>query len=75
MKGGMARVPDINDEDIDVMMATNITGLIHMTQAVMAVFKRRPNGGVGDIINVGSIAGMSVATPCSIPCRVFRYSL
>lgn len=39
------------------MMRTNVTGLINMTQAVLPIFKRRPDGGAGDIINVGSIAG------------------
>ena len=41
------------------MFATNVTGLINMTQAIMPIFLQRPNGGQGDIINVGSIAGMS----------------
>lgn len=39
------------------MMATNVTGLINMTQAILPIFLRRPDGGRGDIINVGSIAG------------------
>ena len=39
------------------MFDTNVTGLINMTQAVLKVFKKRPEGGAGDIINIGSIAG------------------
>lgn len=39
------------------MFATNVTGLINMTQAILPVFKSRPDGGRGDIINIGSIAG------------------
>lgn len=54
---GVAKAPDITDEDIDIMFSTNVTGLIHMTQAVLSIFKQRPDGGAGDIINVGSIAG------------------
>jgi 3-hydroxy acid dehydrogenase/malonic semialdehyde reductase len=55
---GVARAPEIAEEDIGVMMATNVTGLINMTQAVLPIFRKRANGGSGDIINVGSIAGM-----------------
>lgn len=39
------------------MLRTNVTGLINMTQAVLPTFQARPDGGSGDIINVGSIAG------------------
>jgi len=41
------------------MVDTNFTGLVNMTQAVLPIFQGRPNGGSGDIVNVGSIAGMS----------------
>ncbi|KAJ9644594.1 hypothetical protein H2199_003557 [Coniosporium tulheliwenetii] len=49
--------PDIAPEDIDTMFATNVTGLINMTQEVLKIYKKRPDGGKGDIINIGSIAG------------------
>lgn len=39
------------------MFQTNVTGLINMTQAVLPVFLKRADGGQGDIINIGSIAG------------------
>lgn len=56
---GVARAPEIAEEDIDIMFATNVTGLIHMTQAILPVFlKRGSDGGAGDIINIGSIAGI-----------------
>ena len=42
---------------MNVMFNTNVNGLIHMTQAVLSIFKKRPDGGRGDIINIGSIAG------------------
>ncbi|KAI0176449.1 NAD(P)-binding protein [Hypoxylon sp. FL1284] len=54
---GVARAPEIAEDDMNVMFATNVTGLINMTQAVLAVYMKRPDGGRGDIINVGSIAG------------------
>lgn len=57
---GTAQAPNIAEEDIDVMLKTNVTGLINMTQAILPIFKGRPDGGAGDIINVGSIAGKYV---------------
>ncbi|CAI6100685.1 hypothetical protein V2G26_010682 [Clonostachys chloroleuca] len=55
---GVAKAPEIAEEDINVMFATNVTGLINMTQAVLPIFLKRNNGeGAGDIINIGSIAG------------------
>lgn len=54
----MAKAPDIAEEDLNVMFATNVTGLINMTQAILPMMLRRNNGeGAGDIINIGSIAG------------------
>ncbi|KAI0875971.1 hypothetical protein GGS24DRAFT_261013 [Hypoxylon argillaceum] len=54
---GVARAPGIAEEDVNVMFSTNVTGLINMTQAILPIFLRRPNGGSGDIINIGSVAG------------------
>ncbi|WEW57697.1 short chain dehydrogenase [Emydomyces testavorans] len=65
---GVARAPDIDREDIKVMFDTNVTGLINMTQAILPIFKKRPNGGRGDIINIGSIAGLEAYPGGSIYC-------
>ncbi|KAK3904946.1 hypothetical protein C8A05DRAFT_42045 [Staphylotrichum tortipilum] len=65
---GVARAPGIAEEDIDVMFQTNVTGLINMTQAVLPIFKARPDGGAGDIINIGSIAGREPYAGGSIYC-------
>lgn len=54
---GTDKAPDIAAEDIDIMFSTNVTGLVNMTQAILPIFKRREEGGRGDIINIGSIAG------------------
>lgn len=54
---GVARAPEIAEADMNIMFATNVTGLINMTQAVLPIFLARPDGGHGDIINIGSIAG------------------
>jgi len=50
------------------MFSTNVTGLIAMTQAVLPIFKSRPDGGRGDIINIGSIAGREPYQGGSIYC-------
>ncbi|KAJ9154951.1 NADP-dependent 3-hydroxy acid dehydrogenase 1 [Pleurostoma richardsiae] len=65
---GVAQAPHIAEEDMAVMFATNVTGLINMTQAVLPVFKGRPEGGAGDIINIGSIAGREPYPGGSIYC-------
>lgn len=50
------------------MLATNVTGLINMTQAILPIFKSRSEGGRGDIINIGSIAGRDPYPNGSIYC-------
>ena len=65
---GAAQAPDIKEEDINIMFATNVTGLINMTQAILPIFKKRSDGGRGDIINIGSIAGRDPYPNGSIYC-------
>jgi hypothetical protein len=50
------------------MFSTNVTGLIAMTQAILPIFLARPDGGRGDIINIGSIAGREPYQGGSIYC-------
>ncbi|KUI68289.1 hypothetical protein VM1G_04145 [Cytospora mali] len=65
---GVAKAPEIAEEDINIMFATNVTGLINMTQAILPIFKKRDNGGAGDVINIGSIAGREPYAGGSIYC-------
>jgi len=65
---GVAKAPEIAEEDIDIMFRTNVTGLINMTQAILPIFKARPDGGKGDIINIGSVAGREPYAGGSIYC-------
>ncbi|KAL4947922.1 hypothetical protein BDW69DRAFT_177492 [Aspergillus filifer] len=65
---GVAGAPNINPEDINIMFATNVTGLINLTQAVLPIFQKRSDGGRGDIINIGSIAGREPYPGGSIYC-------
>ena len=50
------------------MFNTNVTGLIAMTQAILPIFQKRPSGGQGDIVNIGSIAGREPYQGGSIYC-------
>lgn len=68
MVKGVAKAPDIEEEDMNIMFATNVTGLINMTQAVLPGMKRRLNGGSGDIINIGSVAGREAYAGGGIYC-------
>ncbi|KAI0538079.1 hypothetical protein GGR58DRAFT_318830 [Xylaria digitata] len=65
---GVAKAPEIAEEDVDIMFSTNVTGLINVTQAILPIFLRRPKGGSGDIINIGSIAGREPYAGGSIYC-------
>ncbi|KAG5929252.1 hypothetical protein E4U42_006510 [Claviceps africana] len=65
---GVARAPEINQDDMQIMFATNVAGLINMTQAILPLFQARGDGGHGDIINVGSIAGREAYPGGSIYC-------
>lgn len=68
---GVDQAPNIKADDINVMFATNVTGLINMTQEVLKIFKSKnggADGGKGDIINIGSIAGREGYAGGSIYC-------
>lgn len=68
MVRGVDKAPEIKDEDINIMFATNVTGLINMTQAILPIMKKRGESGAGDIINIGSIAGREPYPGGSIYC-------
>ncbi|KAL7267314.1 hypothetical protein RUND412_010106 [Rhizina undulata] len=63
---GVDKVGEISENDINVMMQTNVTGLINMTQAILPTMLAR--GGKGDIINIGSIAGREPYAGGAIYC-------
>jgi len=51
---GVEHVGDISEADIEGMFATNVFGLIAMTQLLVKEFKKKK---AGHVINLGSIAG------------------
>jgi len=75
---GIDRVGDISDKDIDAMFATNVLGLISLTQLLIKDFKAR---NAGHVINLGSIAGREPYAGGSVYCatkaavRAFTSSL
>lgn len=68
MVKGVDKAGDVREEDMTIMLDTNVTGLINMTQAVLKVMKKRGESGQGDIINIGSIAGRAGYPGGSIYC-------
>ncbi|KAI9509364.1 NAD(P)-binding protein [Russula earlei] len=75
---GIDRVGDIQEKDVDTMFATNVLGLISLTQLLIKDFKSR---NAGHIINLGSIAGREPYAGGSVYCaskaavRAFTASL
>jgi len=75
---GVEHVGDIADADIEGMFATNVLGLVSMTQLLVKHFKRKQSG---HIINLGSIAGRepyaggSIYTATKHAVRAFTSSL
>ncbi|ATY66117.1 Short-chain dehydrogenase reductase SDR [Cordyceps militaris] len=65
---GVETAGNIAEADISIMFDTNVTGLINVTQAVLPIFFARPDGGAGDIVNIGSIAGREPYAGGSIYC-------
>lgn len=68
---GYERAPDIPGTVIEDVWATNVTGLIQMTQEFLAVAKKRPGGGTGDVIMLGSIAGRDAYPGGSVSAKVY----
>jgi 3-hydroxy acid dehydrogenase/malonic semialdehyde reductase len=65
---GVERPPDVPLEVIQDVYATNVTGVINMTQAILPIFKSRSDGGKGDIIMIGSIAGREPYVGGTVSC-------
>ncbi|KAJ7940658.1 hypothetical protein B0H13DRAFT_1939185 [Mycena leptocephala] len=62
---GRDHVGDIDESVVDGMFATNVLGLIAMTQLLVKDFKAR---GKGHVINLGSVAGVEPYVGGSIYC-------
>ncbi|EIM89979.1 NAD-P-binding protein [Stereum hirsutum FP-91666 SS1] len=62
---GVDKVGSIADADIEAMFATNVLGLISITQLLVRHFKER---NAGHVINLGSVAGREPYQGGSIYC-------
>eukprot|EP00834_Sanchytrium_tribonematis_P000265 NODE_5_length_72347_cov_1.339331.p33 type:complete len:253 gc:universal NODE_5_length_72347_cov_1.339331:6084-5326(-) len=62
---GVEHLKDVNADDMDTMINTNIKGLAWVTQEVLKKMQKKP---YGHIINVGSIAGVEAYPGGSIYC-------
>jgi 3-hydroxy acid dehydrogenase/malonic semialdehyde reductase len=51
---GVEQPPDVPPDVVRDVYATNVLGVINMTQAVLPIMKKR---GKGDVIFIGSLAG------------------
>ncbi|KAH3902802.1 probable oxidoreductase [Saccharomycodes ludwigii] len=75
---GSDKVGNINIEDIEGMIQTDVVALINFTQAILPLFKKKNSG---DIVNLGSVAGREAYPTGSIYCgckhfvRAFTQSL
>ncbi|KAL1644609.1 putative secondary metabolism biosynthetic enzyme [Didymella pomorum] len=65
---GYERAPEIPNQVIEDVWATNVTGLIQMTQEFLKIAKGRSESGKGDVIMLGSIAGREAYPGGSIYC-------
>uniref|UniRef100_A0A060TJV8 ARAD1D49874p n=1 Tax=Blastobotrys adeninivorans TaxID=409370 RepID=A0A060TJV8_BLAAD len=78
MVHGVEKVGEIKSSDVEVMFNTNVLGLIALTQSIVPRFKAK---GSGDIVNIGSIAGLDPYPGGAIYCatkaalRSFTHSL
>ncbi|CAH6723088.1 NADP-dependent 3-hydroxy acid dehydrogenase [[Candida] jaroonii] len=62
---GRSKVGEIDDEDIEGMIQTNVVGLINLTNNILPIFKKKNSG---DIVNIGSIAGRDAYPGGSVYC-------
>ncbi|KAI9255152.1 hypothetical protein BDA99DRAFT_574131 [Phascolomyces articulosus] len=62
---GVEHLQDVEEDEFDQMIATNIKGLVFLTKAVLPSMKERQTG---HIINLGSIAGKQAYPGGSIYC-------
>ncbi|KAI8077780.1 uncharacterized protein BX664DRAFT_343475 [Halteromyces radiatus] len=65
MVHGVDPLVEVKEEDLDIMFATNVKGLVFLTQAIVPRMKERQTG---HVINLGSVAGKEAYAGGSIYC-------
>lgn len=62
---GTDPLTEVEEDVVDQMLATNVKGLVFLTQAIVPGMKER---GIGHVINIGSVAGKQAYGGGSIYC-------
>lgn len=62
---GLSTIDNADETDWEVMIDTNVKGLLNVTSAILPLMKHRQNG---HIINIGSIAGVEVYPNGNVYC-------
>ncbi|KAJ1514437.1 hypothetical protein HMI56_000469, partial [Coelomomyces lativittatus] len=62
---GLEPLAECRPEDMDVILDTNVKGLVHVTQSILPGMLHRK---AGHIINVGSVAGLQAYANGSLYC-------
>lgn len=65
MVHGVDPLIEVKEDDLDIMFATNVKGLVLLTQAIVPRMKERQTG---HVINLGSVAGKEAYAGGSIYC-------
>lgn len=65
LASGLNTIDEGDTDDWDVMIDTNIKGLLYVTRAVIPFMKKH---GIGHIINIGSIAGKEIYNNGNVYC-------
>lgn len=65
LAAGMGPIDSGNYDDWNIMIDTNVKGLLYMTKEVIPIFKQQ---GFGHIINIGSTAGKDVYANGNVYC-------
>jgi NADP-dependent 3-hydroxy acid dehydrogenase YdfG len=62
---GVDKLPEARVEDFDVMIDTNVKGLLYVTRALLPLLLKRP---VAHVVNIGSVAGRWVYPGGAVYC-------
>lgn len=65
LASGLSSIDEGNIDDWDVMIDTNVKGLLYVTRAVLPLMKKHQSG---HIVNIGSIAGKEVYMNGNVYC-------
>jgi 3-hydroxy acid dehydrogenase/malonic semialdehyde reductase len=65
LASGLSTIDEGNYDDWNVMIDTNIKGLLHVSREIIPIMKQQ---GFGQIVNIGSVAGQDVYAKGNVYC-------